>query len=91
MRFVGMYTAVAPSWFWLLIRGVEKSAMPDHNLRQVEDFISQLVVLDYGNQAAAHYGDIRAVLERKGVPMCWPTRLKLYFGTCLLLCHSHWP
>lgn len=49
-----------------LMHGVEKSAMPDHNLRQVEDFVSRLQVLDYGNKAAAHYGDIRAVLERKG-------------------------
>lgn len=52
-----------------LIHGVEKSAMPDHNLRQVEDFVSRLVVLEYGNKAAAHYGDIRTVLERKGAPI----------------------
>ena len=50
-----------------LMHGVEKSAMPDHNLRQIEDFVSRLCVLDYGNKAAAHYGDIRAVLERKGL------------------------
>ena len=49
-----------------LIHGVEKSAKPEHNLRQVEDFASRLTVLEYGNKAAAHYGDIRAVLERKG-------------------------
>lgn len=49
-----------------LIHGVEKSTMPEHNLRQVEDFISRLITLDYGNKAAAHYGDIRAVLESKG-------------------------
>jgi tRNA(fMet)-specific endonuclease VapC len=52
-----------------LIHGVEKSAKPEHNLRQVEDFVSRLLVLDYGNKAAAHYGDIRAVLERKGTPI----------------------
>ena len=49
-----------------LMHGVEKSAMPEHNLQQVEDFVSRLCVVDYGNKAAAHYGDIRAVLERKG-------------------------
>ena len=49
-----------------LIHGVEKSAKPDHNLRQVEDFISRLTVLVYGIKASAHYGNIRAVLERKG-------------------------
>lgn len=52
-----------------LMHGAEKSAKPDHNLRQVEDFTSRLTVLEYGNKAAAHYGDIRAVLERKGTPI----------------------
>ena len=52
-----------------LMHGVEKSANPDHNLRQVEDFTSRLTVLEYGNKAASHYGDIRAVLERKGAPV----------------------
>ena len=49
-----------------LMHGVEKSARPHHNLRQVEDFVSRLTVLEYGNKAAAHFGDIRATLERKG-------------------------
>lgn len=49
-----------------LLHGVEKSTRPEHNLKQVEDFISRLEVLDYGIKAAAHYGDIRADLERKG-------------------------
>lgn len=52
-----------------LLHGVEKSSMPDHNLLQVEDFISRLEVLSYGNKAAAHYGDIRADLEKKGTPI----------------------
>ena len=49
-----------------LYHGVEKSAKPDHNLRQLEDFVSRLDVLEYGSKAASHYGDIRSVLERKG-------------------------
>ena len=49
-----------------LCHGVEKSALPEHNRRQVEDFVSRLVVLPYGDKAGAHYGDIRAVLERQG-------------------------
>jgi tRNA(fMet)-specific endonuclease VapC len=49
-----------------LLHGVEKSIKPEHNLRQVEDFISRLEVLDYNRKAAAHYGEIRADLERKG-------------------------
>ena len=52
-----------------LMHGVEKSAMPDHNLRQIEDFISRLEVLEYGGKAAAHYGEIRGDLERKGTPI----------------------
>lgn len=52
-----------------LMHGAEKSAKPDHNLRQVEDFTSRLTVLEYSNKAAAHYGDIRAALERKGTPI----------------------
>lgn len=50
-----------------LLHGVEKSSLPDRNLRQVDDFVSRLEVLDYGKKAAAHYGQIRADLERKGI------------------------
>jgi tRNA(fMet)-specific endonuclease VapC len=52
-----------------LLHGAEKSAKPEHNLRQVEDFVSRLEVLEYDIKAAAHYGDIRADLERKGTPI----------------------
>lgn len=49
-----------------LFHGVEKSSRPEHNWRQVEDFASRLDILEYGYKAAAHYGDIRADLEREG-------------------------
>lgn len=49
-----------------LLHGVEKSAQPERNLLQVEDFISRLEVLPYGLKAAAHFGEIRADLERAG-------------------------
>ncbi len=49
-----------------LSHGVEKSTKPEHNLRQVEDFVSRLEVLAYDIGAAAHYGDIRADLEKRG-------------------------
>lgn len=49
-----------------LLHGVEKSECPEHNLRQVEDFVSRLEVLDYSVKAAAHYGEIRANLEKQG-------------------------
>ena len=52
-----------------LLHGVEKSSMPDQNLLQVEDFISRMDVLPYGVKAAAHYGQIRADLEKKGTPI----------------------
>jgi tRNA(fMet)-specific endonuclease VapC len=32
-------------------------------------FVSRLEVLPYGDKTAAHYGDIRADLERKGTPI----------------------
>ena len=52
-----------------LLHGVQKSQQPERNLEQVEDFVSRLQTLDYGLKAAAHYGDIRAKLERKGKPI----------------------
>ncbi len=56
------YSSRIDAWFG-------KSSYPEHNLRQVEDFISRLQVLDYGINAAAHYGDIPASLERIGKPI----------------------
>ena len=49
-----------------LMYGVEKSAKPEQNSRQVQDFVSRLTVLEYGERAAGHYGDIRSNLERSG-------------------------
>ncbi len=50
-----------------LLHGVEKSSKPEHNRRQIEEFVSLLEVLEYGPEAAAHYGEIRADLERQGI------------------------
>lgn len=49
-----------------LYHGAEKSDRVDHNLSVIEDFVSRLEVLDYSSQASAHYGDIRASLEKQG-------------------------
>ena len=49
-----------------LMHGVEKSSKPEQNLMVLESFSSRLEILDYGSKAAAHYGDIRADLEREG-------------------------
>ena len=49
-----------------LWHGVEKSANVTKNRAVLEDFVSRLDVVSYDEKAAAHYGDIRADLERKG-------------------------
>ncbi len=49
-----------------LMHGAEKSEQRARNLSIVEDFITRLEVLSYGEKAAGHYGEIRADLERKG-------------------------
>ena len=52
-----------------LMHGVEKSARPEHNLLQVENFVSRMEILAYGMKAAVHYGQIRAHLEQNGKPI----------------------
>ncbi|MFZ0407607.1 MAG: tRNA(fMet)-specific endonuclease VapC [Cyanobium sp.] len=52
-----------------LLHGVEKSAAPERNLAVVENFCSRLDVLPYGPKASLHYGQIRAALERRGMPI----------------------
>jgi tRNA(fMet)-specific endonuclease VapC len=52
-----------------LLHGVEKSAAPDRNLAVIENFCSRLEVLPYGGKACLHYGQIRAGLERQGLPI----------------------
>jgi tRNA(fMet)-specific endonuclease VapC len=49
-----------------LLHGAEKSSDPPRNLSVIEDFCSRLIVLPYTERAAAHYGSIRAALERQG-------------------------
>ena len=48
--------------------GVRKSGSP-RNLAALEKFLAPLVVMDYDLTAARAYGELRAVLERKGVPI----------------------
>lgn len=50
-----------------LLYGAEKSAKPIENRNQVEAFAARLDVLPFDAMAAAHFGDIRADLERKGL------------------------
>lgn len=51
--------------------GAEKSARRALNLTAIEHFVARLVVLPFGDKAAAHYGQLRAELERAGTP-CGP-------------------
>ena len=51
-----------------LLFGAEKSARVRENLAAVEHFRARLGVLPFAERAAAHFGQIRAELERTGRP-----------------------
>jgi tRNA(fMet)-specific endonuclease VapC len=51
-----------------LCYGAEKSGRRAENLTAIEHFTARLEVLPFGNRAAAHYGQLRAELERAGTP-----------------------
>jgi tRNA(fMet)-specific endonuclease VapC len=52
-----------------LYHGVEKSARRAENLHGLETFVARLEVLPFSPKAAAHYGQMRAELERAGRPI----------------------
>jgi len=52
-----------------LLHGAEKSAAPVENRREVERFAERLAVLPFDEAAAAHAANIRASLERTGLPI----------------------
>lgn len=49
-----------------LYYGVVKSSKPNENMIALQEFISPLLILDFTDQDAFHYGKIRADLEKKG-------------------------
>lgn len=49
-----------------LIYGAENSQFPNKNLQTVENFLSRLVILDYTQDAAIQYGQIKASLKKTG-------------------------
>ena len=53
--------------------GAEKSA---DNLTAIEHFAARLEVLPFASKAAAHYGQVRAELERAGTP-CGPHDMQI--------------
>jgi tRNA(fMet)-specific endonuclease VapC len=48
--------------------GAEKSARRVDNLVAIEHFAARLEVLPFATKATAHYGQVRAELERTGTP-----------------------
>ena len=56
--------------------GAEKSARRAANLTAIEHFAARLEVLWFGEKAAAHYGQLRAELERAGTP-CGPHDMQI--------------
>jgi tRNA(fMet)-specific endonuclease VapC len=56
--------------------GAEKSARRVANLTAIEHFVARLEVLPFGDKAAAHYGQLRAELERAGTP-CGPHDMQI--------------
>ncbi len=59
-----------------LFYGAEKSARRSENLAAIENFVARLDVLLFGERAAAHYGQVRAELERAGTP-CGPHDMQI--------------
>lgn len=59
-----------------LYYGAEKSARRAENLMAIEHFVARLDVLPFGDKAAAHYGQLRAELERAGMP-CGPHDMQI--------------
>ena len=49
--------------------GAAKSELPVRSLSVAESFAARLEVLPFEEKAAAHYGEIRADLERAGIPI----------------------
>jgi tRNA(fMet)-specific endonuclease VapC len=56
--------------------GAEKSARRVENLTAIEHFVARLDVLPFGEKAAAHYGQVRAELERAATP-CGPHDMQI--------------
>ena len=52
-----------------LIYGVERSSQPEENLADIEAMTARLDVLPLNEQAATHFGQIRAELYRLGQPI----------------------
>lgn len=52
-----------------LAYGVEKSAQPQKNRQALEQFLIPLAIVDFDDRAVTMYGQIRATLEKGGMPL----------------------
>ena len=52
-----------------LVYGGERSQYVEQNLNDIEEMIAKLELLPFNDSAAYHFGQIRAVLYRKGRPI----------------------
>lgn len=52
-----------------LIYGAEKSSQPERNLNEIESMTARLEVLPFNEEAAVHFGQVRAELARAGTPI----------------------
>jgi tRNA(fMet)-specific endonuclease VapC len=59
-----------------LYYGAEKSSCRAENLIAIEHFVARLETLPFDDKAAAHYGQLRAELERAGTP-CRPYDMQI--------------
>ena len=49
--------------------GMSNSSKPDHNHKVLDEFLTPFRIFPFDSAAAAHYGDIRTHLRRKGTPI----------------------
>jgi tRNA(fMet)-specific endonuclease VapC len=49
--------------------GVQKSRLKDQNQKALLQFLGPLIIADFDADAAFTYGEIRAELERRGIPI----------------------
>ena len=61
---IGVSAITASELYW----GAQKSGSR-RNLAALDQFLAPLIVLDYGLSAAKIYGELRAILARKGTPI----------------------
>ena len=67
-RYDGQMSISSITW-GELVYGAEKSAYTEKNQKDIEGLASRLQVLPFEEQAATHFGQIRAELYRMGKPI----------------------